>query len=197
MIPLPHERPSPPGRAADLAAGLARVVPVLETDRLRLRAPTLADFPAWAEIECSPRAVHMGGPYARDDAFMEFAAATGSWLLRGHGPWAIEERATGEALGFVLLGFEPTDREPELGFFLREGAEGKGYAFEAASAARDWGWANGLPSMVSYVDPENARSAALALRLGATRDAEAEAAYAGTPDEGVAVFRHPRPETQA
>jgi RimJ/RimL family protein N-acetyltransferase len=47
------------------------------------------------------------------------------------------------------------------------------------------------------VDPENLRSIAVAERLGARRDPEAEAAYAGTPDEGVAVYRHPRPETAA
>ena len=190
----PHEMPST-GPTADLADRLAAMVPVIEAGRVRLRAPRLSDLPAWTEILCSSRAVHMGGPYERDDAFMEFAAGVGSWLLRGHGVWTVDARDGGETLGFVLVGFEPSDREPELGFFLREGAEGRGHAFEAAAAARDWSWAQGLPSLVSYVDPENARSARLALRLGARRDAEAEAAYAGTPDEGVAVFRHPRPET--
>jgi RimJ/RimL family protein N-acetyltransferase len=48
--------------------------------------------------------------------------------------------------------------------------------------------------LVSYIDPDNARSAALATRLGARRDAKAEAAFDGTPDAGVQVFRHPRPD---
>ncbi len=188
--PLPHEVPPAPGPAADLAARLAAVVPVLDTARTRLRLPTLADFPAWAEILCSPRAAHMDGPYARDDAFTEFAASVGSWLLRGHGAFTVEDRATGEALGFVCLNMEPSDHEPELGFFVREAAEGRGLAFEAAEAARDWAARHGLASLVSYVDPANARSCTLASRLGARRDPAAEAAFAGTPDEGVAVFRH-------
>lgn len=193
MTPLPHEVP-PTGALAALAERLAGLVPVLETARTRLRAPRLEDLPAWTEILGSDRARWMDGPHGRDDAFVEFAASAGSWLLRGHGPWTVEDRRTGEALGFVLLNLEPSDREPELGFFLREGAEGKGLAFEAAAAARDWGFAMGLPSLVSYVDPRNLRSGALAARLGAARDAAAEAEFAGTPDAGVAVWRHPRPE---
>lgn len=193
MIPLPHEMP-PTGASATLAARLQGAVPEIATDRTCLRAPRMDDFAAWAEILCSDRARWMDGPYGRDDAFVEFAATAGGWLLRGHGGWTIEDRATGEALGFVLLNLEPSDHEPELGFFLREGAEGRGLAFEAACAARDWAWAQGLPSLVSYVDPANLRSAALARRLGTRRDAVAEAMFQGTPDAGVLVFRHPRPE---
>ncbi len=187
---LPHEAPLAPGPAADLAARLAGLVPALDTARARLRLPTLADFPAWAEILCSPRAVYMDGPCSRDDAFREFAAAVGSWLLRGHGAFTVVDRATGETLGFVCLNMEPSDHEPELGFFVREAAEGRGLAFEAAEAVRDWAVRQGVPSLVSYVDPANLRSCALAARLGARRDPEAEAAFAGTADEGVAVFRH-------
>lgn len=193
MTARPHEVP-PEGLMAALAARLAAVVPVVETARTRLRAPSLGDLPAWREILESDRARFMDGPYSRDDAFAELAMSAGSWLLRGHGAWTVEDRATGEVLGFVLVGLEPSDREPELGFFLRAGAEGRGLAHEAAGAARDWAWAQGLGSLVSYVDPANARSARLAARLGARRDPEAEAAYAGTPEAGIAVWRHPRPE---
>lgn len=193
MTPLPHEIP-PTGASAALAHHLRALVPELETPRTRLRAMRIEDFPAWAEILCSERARWMDGPYGRDDAFVEFEATAGAWLLRGHGGWTVADRGTDEALGFVCLNMEPSDRETELGFFFRAASEGRGLALEAAAAARDWAWAQGLPSLVSYVDPGNARSAALAQRLGAGRDAAAEAEFAGTPDEGVAVFRHPRPE---
>lgn len=189
---IPHEVP-PTGAAADLAARLRGMVPVLEAGRTRLRAMRIEDFAAWAEILCSERARWMDGPLGGDEAFTGFTASAGGWLLRGHGCWTVED-AGGEVLGFVCLAMEPSDRETELGFFLRESAEGRGLAFEAARAARDWAWSMGLPSLVSYLDPANARSARLAERLGARRDPQAEAAFAGTPDEGVAVFRHPRPE---
>ena len=193
---LPHEMP-PTGAPADLAAQLRADVPEVAAGRTRLRAMRLEDFPAWAEILCSDRARWMDGPYGRDEAFREFAASAGSWLLHGHGCWTVADPTTDEALGFVCLNMEPSDHETELGFFLREGAEGRGLAFEAAIAARDWAWAQGLPSLVSYIDPANARSAALAERLGARRDPAAEAEFAGTPDEGVAVYRHPRPDDLA
>lgn len=176
----PHETPIP-GPAADFAAALAARLPVIETDRLRLRAPRLSDFPAWAEIFTGPAGPHLGGPYTRDEAFIHFAAYTGTWLLRGHGTWSVEDRA-GTLLGFVLIGFWAGDREPELGFLFLPEAEGQGYAEEAARAARAHGFGPmGLPSLVSYIAPENTRSQRLAQRLGARRD--------GTLD-GAEVWRH-------
>jgi RimJ/RimL family protein N-acetyltransferase len=72
-------------------------------------------------------------------------------------------------------------------------AEGQGFAFEAARATvahafRDLGW----DTAVSYIDPDNARSIALAERLGARPDPDAR------PNEpGLLVYRHPRPENPA
>lgn len=165
----PHER-SIPGPAADFAAMLGAQIPMIETARLRLRAPRLTDFDAWAEIFTGPAGRHMGGPFDRDDAFTEFAATCGLWLLRGHGVWTVEPKAGGTALGFVLVGFEPGDQEPELGYLFRATAEGQGFATEAAAALRDHAFgALGMDRLVSYVDPENARSARVAERLGAVR----------------------------
>lgn len=176
----PHETPIP-GPAADLGAALAALVPVIDTPRLRLRAPRLADLPAWHAVMTTDRARHMDGPFDRDDSFADFAAATGGWLLRGHGLWSVETRV-GAVLGFVLIGFEPGDREPELGFLFTAEGEGHGYAHEAALAARDWALrVAGLPSLVSYIAPDNARSQALAVRLSARAD--------GAVD-GCDVWRH-------
>ena len=189
----PHERPTP-GPAADFAATLCGQVPVIETARLRLRAPRLQDFDAWAEIFAGPAGPHLGGPFTRDEAFTEFAATCGLWLLRGHGVWTVEEKAAGAVLGFVLIGFEPGDQEPELGFLFTRAGEGKGYAREATEAARDHALgALGLASLVSYIDPCNSRSVRLAERLGARRDPLAEAAVG----QECLAYRHPGPEARA
>lgn len=190
MTLLAHERPPVPGPLADRAAALRGALPVLTTPRLRLDAPDLTDFPAWAEILCSPRAVYMDGPYSRADAYTEFAAMLGTWALHGHGVFAMRRAGGGVALGFVCLNLEPGDHEPELGFFVTEAAEGQGLTAEAAVAVRDWARGQGIASLVSYVDPDNHRSVRLATRLGAHRDPVAEAAYTDTPDAGIAVFRH-------
>jgi RimJ/RimL family protein N-acetyltransferase len=163
----PHETPIP-GLAANLALALSRHLPVLETERLRLRTPALTDFEPWARIMTSPSGRYMDPPADRDEAFTEFQACVGLWLLRGHGPLAVTRRDTGATLGFVLIGFEPGDVEPELGWFLLPEAEGQGFAGEAAAALRDHAFgALGMTRLVSYIAPENHRSRALAARLGA------------------------------
>ncbi len=170
MIRAPHEI-AIPGPAATFAATLSGLLPQIETARLRLRAPQLSDFDAWAEILTGPAAPHLGGPFDRDEAFVEFLASCGTWLLRGHGPWTVEPKQGGEVLGFVLLGFEPGDAEPELGYLFRPAAEGRGYATEAVQAARAHAFtALGLTRVVSYIAPENAASARLAHRVGAVQD---------------------------
>jgi RimJ/RimL family protein N-acetyltransferase len=57
----------------------------------------------------------------------------------------------------------------EVGWSLRKEFTGKGYAFEAATAAIDWafdtlGWAE----VIHSIQPPNAASIALAERLGST-----------------------------
>lgn len=189
MIPR-HEMP-PAGSAAALAETVAAAIPVIETERTRLRAPRVADFDVYAEIMCGPRGTHLGGPLSRADAWTDFARMAAGWILHGHGLWCVEARDDRRRLGFVLIGLEPGDAEPELGFMFTEAVEGQGFAREAAGAARDFAWRRlALDSLVSYIDPENTRAIELALRLGAYRDSAAEARLA----EPTCVYRHPRPE---
>lgn len=155
-----------PGAAALFALGLQEKLPTLRTTRLILRAPRVTDFEVYAEIACSERGKHLGGPLSREDAWADFAQMTSTWLLHGHGIWTIGHQ--GAIAGFVLLGFEPGDMEPELGFVLTAEAEGNGLATEAADAARTHAFETlGWNTLVSYIDPANTRSQATARRLGA------------------------------
>lgn len=183
------------GPAAVFAAQLQASLPVIETARLRLRAPTIADFADYADIACGPRGAGLGddGPMGRADAWYDFANMVSAWMLRGHGLWTVEARDGGATLGFVVLGFEPGDHEPELGYMFSAGAEGKGYAHEAAEAARAFAFGKlGFATLVSTIAPDNARSCTLAERLGGTRDARAEAAHG----DAIRVYRY-RPEEAA
>ena len=183
---VPHEAPAT-GPAAAFAALLQSQLPAIETKRLRLRAPRIEDFPIYAEIAMGPRGRFVFENPTRRDVWLDFAQMIATWLLRGHGLWAVERKEDGDAIGFVLLGFEDGDHEEELGYFLSEAAEGRGYACEAVTAARTHAFdALGWSSVVSTIDHGNDRSAALATRLGATRDAAAEAAH----NNEIAVYRH-------
>ena len=149
-------------------------IPVLNTNRLRLRPIVFDDFAAYRDVMASHRAVYMGGPFELATAWGMFANDAAQWLLFGHGCLMIERRSDGLVLGQVGINHGPLFPEKELGWLLYEGLEGHGYAFEAAAAMRDWAFSHlGLATLVSYCDPENARSIALAQKLGATLDREA------------------------
>lgn len=185
MTPPRFACESPPsGAAALFALALQGQLPALATDRLILRSPRVGDFDVFADIACSGRGRFLGGPMTREDAWADFAAMSGGWLLHGHGLWTIG--AAQGTCGFVLLGFEPGDHEPELGFLLSQSAEGHGYAFEAARAARAHAFDTlGWRTVVSYIDPDNTRAIALARRLGAQQEGEISG-----PDGRTLVFRH-------
>lgn len=85
--------------------------------------------------------------------------------------------------------------EPELGWGMWDAAhEGKGYAHEAAIATRAYAYRTlSWTTAVSYIDPDNAHSIALATRLGCTLDPDA--ALPDLPDwDGTLVYRHPAPK---
>ena len=157
------------GAASLFAIALQGHLPTLATDRLILRAPRVTDFETYAQIACSDRGTHLGGPMSREDAWLDFSQMTSTWLLHGHGLWTIGH--AGDIAGFVVLGFEPGDLEPELGFMLTQQGEGMGVAFEAAQAALAHAFDTlGWRTLVSYIAPDNARSIKLAQRLGGLPD---------------------------
>lgn len=163
--------------------------PRLETERLVLRAHRLSDFDRIAELFESPRSKYINGPLSRGNAWRAFAADVGHWDLLGFGAWAIELREAGDYVGQIGLNLPADFPEREIGWLLWEEFEGHGYAFEAASRARDFAFRTlGWDTLVSYIDPENIRSIQLAERLGATRDPDA-----ATPGgEQCLVYRHPK-----
>lgn len=169
--------------------------PVLETDRLILRAFAPEDMEAGVRYLMDPRTIYMGGPFPQHDAWEQCAALIGHWAIHGFGIFAICLKSTGRVIGDVGLLYPCGYPEKELGWGVWDAAlEGRGFAYEAAKAVRahayrDHGWT----TLVSYVDPENARSIALARRLGCTLDKTAP--VPDLPDwEDTLIFRHPHPE---
>ena len=169
--------------------------PVLETERLRLRAPVPGDFEAWAAYKTSPRARFTGGQQDRAAAWRGFCVEVGHWAVRGYGTFIVTRHGSDAALGFVGPWFPEGWPGQEIGWILFDAAhEGQGLAREAALATRTHAYeVLGWPTAISLIDPENTASEGLARRLGCVAEGMAELPGYGT----ARVWRHPAPDTLA
>lgn len=169
------------------------VIPILETERLTLRPLRSEDFEEYAAFYRTERSRVRGGPLVRDEAWRQFATEIGHWHLRGYGPWAIEEKATGAFCGLVSLWYPEGWPAPEVGWVVWAKFEGQGIAYEAAVRARAYAFVTlGWPQVASCIRDGNTRSIRLAERLGATLDRRIE--RPDLPD--FLVYLHPQPGTQ-
>lgn len=164
----------------------------LQTDRLTLRRPAPRDWEPYRSLAMSERAVYAGGQLDLGRAWNAFAAHLGHWEIRGFGLWSVCLKGTDDCLGMVGPYYPGHWPEHELGWILFGEAEGKGIATEAARAARVHAYGTlGWTTAVSYIHPDNARSIAVAQRLGAVLDPEATQPK---PEKPCLIFRHPGAE---
>lgn len=144
--------------------------PVLETPRLLLRPPALADFERWAELAADAEVTrYIGGLQARAVAWRSFAAMVGMWSLTGIAMFSVIEKASGRWVG--RLGPWRPEGWPgtEVGWSLHRDAWGKGYATEGATAAIDYAFdVLGWDEVIHCIDPANTNSQRVARRLGST-----------------------------
>lgn len=161
------------------------MAPTLTTERLTLRPYQRGDFEAYAAFMASPRAQYMDGPMDRAQAWGWFCNDVASWALHGYGCLTAEHQDT--VVGWVGPTFSDQFREPEIGWLLRDGFEGQGFASEAAQALLTHTFSTtDLTTLVSYIDPLNAASIKVAERLGATVDPAADRPHG----DDCLVYRH-------
>lgn len=158
----------------------------LETDRLVLRRPDARDEAGAVAFYSSNRSRLVGGPYEGYRAWLVYASEIGHWSIHGWGSFAVTMKGDDTCLGFVGPFYPGGWPEKEIGWTIWPEAEGKSIAFEAARACIDHAFSDlGWKTAVSYIDPSNSRSIALAKRLGAELDDTAD-----RPDPGDLVYRH-------
>jgi RimJ/RimL family protein N-acetyltransferase len=170
-------------------------LPIIETERLILRAPDIRDVEVCANFNETDRSKWSGGPRDAGQSWRGLASLIGHWHLRGFGMFALQSKSGDDAALGIVGPWAPDGwPEPELGWHLWSAQlEGKGLAFEAASAIRNWAYASqNWTTLVSYIDPQNTRSIALAERLDATIDPKAPHPFSDSPE--TRVYRHPAPE---
>jgi RimJ/RimL family protein N-acetyltransferase len=160
---------------------------IIETERLLLRR--------WREADRAPFAALNGDPEtlvffpstltrAESDAFVDRIEAR--FEAHGYGLWALEVRQTGRFIGFTGLAPMPEDVPgaggTEIGWRLARDAWHRGYATEAALAARDVAFTGaGLAELWSMTAVLNTPSQAVMRRLGMTEAARFE--HPRVPDD--------------
>ena len=163
----------------------------LHTDRLILRPPEPADFPTFKAYFMSDRARFTGGSPDPIRAWNRFCMTLGHRIMRGYGVHTIIERATGQPIGAAGPFFPEGWPEPEIAWQIwPASSEGKGFAHEAAIAARTHAiTALGWTRPASLIAPENHRSQALAQRLGCQHERDFAHPHFGP----LQIWRHPPP----
>lgn len=170
-------------------------VPVLETERLRLRRHEARDLAAVTAMWSHPDVVrYIGGkPFDEAACWTKILRYVGHWSLLGFGYWVVEERVTGEIAGEI--GFADFHRDmrpsihgiPEAGWVLAPHAHGRGFATEALRAAHAWADARFTGPTVCIIDPANHVSIRVAGKLGYVE--VARTTYGGEP---VILFERPK-----
>lgn len=164
--------------------------PFLDGETLILRGPEKRDIePILLFLQDAKRAKGFGHIPERGKAWRWFAAMIGHWHIHNYGYFMIET-LEGEVAGISGIWNPETWPEPEVGWVLFNGFEGKGFAFKAASMARKWAYEGlGFKTLTSNITPENKRSIKLAERLGA----RLERRYMNCNMGETLLYRHPTP----
>jgi RimJ/RimL family protein N-acetyltransferase len=143
---------------------------VLTTRRLILRQMTSADLDHMAALLGDPDVMrYYPAPKSRDEAQAWIDWNQRLYRERGFGLWAITIRATNEFAGDCGLTPQRVDgaEEIEVGYHIRAGLQGNGYATEAAAACRDFARdVHGLRRLIAIIDPANIPSQRVAARIG-------------------------------
>ena len=140
----------------------------IETRRLILRPPELADFDAWAIMEADETVkANTGDVQDRRESWSQLLAIAGHRNIMGWGSLCAIEKETGRFVGR----FGPS--KPlgwpciEVGWMLLPEFQGRGLALEGAVAAMDFAFFQlGEPRVIHTIRPANAASQRLAARLG-------------------------------
>jgi RimJ/RimL family protein N-acetyltransferase len=145
----------------------------LETERLVLRPPTLADLgplhEIWGDRDVM-RYVGGGNAHAHDvdESEQRLARLLAHQERHGFSLWVVADRQSGTVLGDCgLIEFAFRGPEVELAYRLGKAHWGRGYATEAATAWTERGLHElGLATIVAVTHPENGASEHVLEKVG-------------------------------
>ena len=143
---------------------------MIETERLILREYKREDFDALYEIMSDPQTMeHYPAPFSQEKTCGWIEWNLDNYKKYGFGLWAVVLKETGQFIGDCGITIQNIDGQalPEIGWHINRKFQRKGYAKEAASAVRDWAFANtDYPALYSYCKYTNAASIKTAESIG-------------------------------
>lgn len=172
--------------------------PILQSERLILRAHRIDDFADCAEMWADPEVVRFisGVPSTHEQSWSRLLRYSGHWSLLGYGYWVVEAKSDGRFVGEI--GFADYHRDitpsllgrPEAGWVLRSEESGRGFASEAVDCAHRWADENlRSDQTVCIVAPDHDASIRVAQKMGYVD--EAMATYFDKPTR-IMVRQRPR-----
>ncbi len=165
----------PPRQQVVAAAAPMPEAPLLQTERLTLRAMRPEDLSVLQELWCDPVVYKFitGRASLPEETWSAILRHAGQWQVLGYGYWVAIERASGALVGQMGYGdFKRTitpslQGKPELGWALFPAHHNKGYGLESTTAIQAWGDQNLAADFTScIIAPENLASLKLAGKLG-------------------------------
>jgi len=145
---------------------------ILETKRLLLRHFEMEDVEAMFKVYCDPEVMRFSsGLRTRRWVKRRLARAIEEdYPTNGFGNWAVVEKEGGRVIGFCGLEICPHYGEStdlEIGYRLAREFWGQGYATEAATAVREYGFYQlACSGLIAIIDPHNQASINVAVKLG-------------------------------
>ncbi|MBL4785608.1 MAG: GNAT family N-acetyltransferase [Cohaesibacteraceae bacterium] len=150
----------------------------IDTERLQLRRWKHKHHAPFAAMCLDPEVMQYignGSTRTAEQASRAIASFETEWVEKGHGLFAVEEKQTGNLIGFTGLSLPDFLPEVlpsvEIGWRFSKPSWGKGYASEAAIAALSFGINElGITDIVSIYQIGNGASARIMQKLGMVFD---------------------------
>lgn len=150
----------------------------LRTSRLLLRPWKDADIEPFVAMNGDARVCEFypTDGFTRTESLAFIARTREEMTHYGFGLWAVEEKSSGQFIGYVGLKHlrmtHPLAPNVEIGWRLAPDFWGNGYASEAAREALRYGFEElALPEIVAFTAIPNRRSQAVMKRIGMVADA--------------------------
>jgi len=168
------------------------IPPRLESERLILRMFREEDWRSMHSHYSCPDCTRftLGRVLSEGESWRMTATLAGHWLLRGYGPYAVEEKASGAVVGTVGLWYPVDFPGREIKWAITPDCWGRGYASEAARVVQRMASEvyPGEPP-ISFIHKDNQASIRVALSVGAVFEDEVD--FRGGH---FVIYRHPENE---